>query len=397
MLAPPPPILLHSAASLDDPSLDHRGGETNKVYRSNSCVSDSGAYLVDGGSLANQRGPRRAYLLRQKATGEETVVTLTPLRPPVAGARTLVTQVPTFVATGSPVKSGTGLAGKARGFLSNASTELSSSLDDQNISYRSSQRRHSELQASPDALETQRLQKLYSMFRRQASGETNSTMSPLNQQRLDDWLLELESRNQLRRCSSSSTRRPRPPRRQSCAMADFLNAPGALSTRRGSRCPRKERAHSHQGSEQLMIPRVTRAQSQQGRERLMLPSPRIQRAHSHQGTELMQRRPSNYHDSSIASLKGSSGSGKLYPTTSRRCSEAVAAYAMTGDLEAAAQLLKSDRDLDDDTDTQAPPEKERRRMAVVVSCVALLITILAAAMVGLTLGLSHVMDEMSGE
>ncbi len=36
-------------------------------------------------------------------------------------------------------------------------------------------------------------------------------------------------------------------------------------------------------------------------------------------------------------------------------------------------------------------------MAIVVSCVAVAITILAAAMVGVTLGLSHMMDELSSK
>ena len=30
----------------------------------------------------------------------------------------------------------------------------------------------------------------------------------------------------------------------------------------------------------------------------------------------------------------------VYPSTSRRCSQAVAAYAATGDLEAVAEILK---------------------------------------------------------
>ena len=41
-----------------------------------------------------------------------------------------------------------------------------------------------------------------------------------------------------------------------------------------------------------------------------------------------------------------------------------------------------------------PNEKERRRMALAVSCVALLITVVAALLVGATLGLSHYMDAM---
>ena len=42
-----------------------------------------------------------------------------------------------------------------------------------------------------------------------------------------------------------------------------------------------------------------------------------------------------------------------------------------------------------------PNEKERRRMALAVSCVALLITVVAALLVGFTLGLSHYMDAMA--
>ena len=40
-----------------------------------------------------------------------------------------------------------------------------------------------------------------------------------------------------------------------------------------------------------------------------------------------------------------------------------------------------------------PSEKERKNMVIVVSCVGLLITVLAATMVGITLGLSHLLEE----
>ena len=52
--------------------------------------------------------------------------------------------------------------------------------------------------------------------------------------------------------------------------------------------------------------------------------------------------------------------------------------------------------LDDDEDAvncEPPSEKERRNMVIVVSCVGLVITILAATMVGITLGLSHMIEE----
>ena len=130
----------------------------------------------------------------------------------------------------------------------------------------------------------------------------------------------------------------------------------------------------------------------------------MQRAMSHQGTEILNppnppMRQKRCDSRSIGSRrKSSAGSGKPYPTTSRRCSEAVATYAATGDFEAAAAILRNDdKDDDDDDDDVAPPEKERRRMAIVVSCVAVAITILAAAMVGVTLGLSHMMDELSSK
>ena len=91
---------------------------------------------------------------------------------------------------------------------------------------------------------------------------------------------------------------------------------------------------------------------------------------------------------------GSSRRSSVYPTTSRRCSEAVAEFAATGDLEAVAEILKAGKDSpeDDDEGFAMPPEKERRRLVLVVSCVGLTMTFMAAIMVGITLGLSHMME-----
>ena len=84
----------------------------------------------------------------------------------------------------------------------------------------------------------------------------------------------------------------------------------------------------------------------------------------------------------------------VYPTTSRRCSQAVAAYAATGDLEAVAEILKGDKDTDpDEEDFVMPPEKERKKMVLLISCIGLTMTFMAAIMVGITLGLSHVIEE----
>ena len=123
MLAPPrpPTIMLNSAASLEVPSTPAGaspasagtagGGETtrggagsySRVYRSNSCISDGGAaYMV--APMQPSRRPSKAYLLKQKSSGEETVVMLTRVGPPVVGARTFTTRVPTFVSAGVPVR-----------------------------------------------------------------------------------------------------------------------------------------------------------------------------------------------------------------------------------------------------------------------------------------------------
>lgn len=91
---------------------------------------------------------------------------------------------------------------------------------------------------------------------------------------------------------------------------------------------------------------------------------------------------------------GSSRRSSVYPTTSRRCSEAVAAYAATGDLEAVAEILRGDKESDpEEDDFVMPPEKERKRMVLVISCIGLTMTFMAAIMVGITLGLSHIIEE----
>ena len=72
----------------------------------------------------------------------------------------------------------------------------------------------------------------------------------------------------------------------------------------------------------------------------------------------------------------------------------MAAYAATGDLEAVAEILKGDKDTDpDEEDFVMPPEKERKKMVLLISCIGLTMTFMAAIMVGITLGLSHVIEE----
>ena len=73
----------------------------------------------------------------------------------------------------------------------------------------------------------------------------------------------------------------------------------------------------------------------------------------------------------------------------------MAAYAASGDLEAVAEMLRADKEhgRHDDDDFVMPPEKERKRLVLVISCVGLTMTFLAAVMVGITLGFSQTLDE----
>ena len=55
---------------------------------------------------------------------------------------------------------------------------------------------------------------------------------------------------------------------------------------------------------------------------------------------------------------------------------------------------KGDKDTDpDEEDFVMPPEKERKKMVLLISCIGLTMTFMAAIMVGITLGLSHVIEE----
>ena len=53
---------------------------------------------------------------------------------------------------------------------------------------------------------------------------------------------------------------------------------------------------------------------------------------------------------------------------------------------------KLEKDMEED-EFVLPPEKERKRLVLVVSCVGLTMTFLAAIMVGITLGFSQTMDD----
>ena len=69
------------------------------------------------------------------------------------------------------------------------------------------------------------------------------------------------------------------------------------------------------------------------------------------------------------------------------------AYALHLHLAMKYQIISKIDDDDEVMNREPPSEKERKNMVIVVSCVGLIITILAATMVGITLGLSHLFEE----
>ena len=78
----------------------------SRGYRSDSCYSDITALM--GGPNAPlgpnaARRPSRAFLLRQKSTGEEVVVMMTPIKASGANSKTVVSRVPTYVASSGKI------------------------------------------------------------------------------------------------------------------------------------------------------------------------------------------------------------------------------------------------------------------------------------------------------
>ena len=153
------------------------------------------------------------------------------------------------------------------------SNGLRRASDDERVTYKSSsRRRHSEFQVSPDALEVQRLQKLYTMFRKKASGG-GDLLSPDKQKQLDKWLKELENRgggvtSALNNTTDFLTTSPTPlglSLRRSCSAK--RSSGGAAGYKN-----RKQRANSH----------VAVASKIDDTQLALLSNQRIHRAHSHQ-------------------------------------------------------------------------------------------------------------------
>ena len=142
-----------------------------------------------------------------------------------------------------------------------------------------------------------------------------------------------------------------PSRRQSTCISSNAN----LNTNVTPLLPNIEKAQSASNSDSVLkedndlLNVISRAQSQQDKieSRFLMPDQnprRIHRAQSHcPGVDVrsLQKAASRSNRESRSSL---SRSPNLYPSTSRRCSEAVAAYAATGDLEMARNLILEARE-----------------------------------------------------
>lgn len=216
----------------------------SQFQRSNSCLSDSVALLVphqagnsrrpsaisvgsvgQGKSLAPP-GHHKAYLIRQRSTGEEVVVTMSPVRSPVVGARTVVSQVPQFLASGQFVTP-----------LITSNKKKRSSLDDENILYNSLMtpadysRRYSEMVGAEEVIAANRLQKMYQQYRKQAHANSDETMMHQNE-RLNDWLMEKENRRRRKSCAVTAAE----------SSGKRVSSAGHLTT--PCRRNRAERAHS---------------------------------------------------------------------------------------------------------------------------------------------------------
>ena len=275
-------------------------GATDEVTsRRNSCVSDGAPFLLRAAPAAGSRrasalsasgiaavaaaasnaksggGGRKAFLLRQRSTGEEVVVTMAALGSPVKGARTVVSQVPTFVTTaarGAP----TGRTAKSR----------KTSFDDHQVSYDSLMtpadysRRFSEMVHSQDVLLQNHLEKIYQKFRSSRGSDADEVDLATDgaemmavpppprkrkQDRLDDWLTEMERRKRRPSCAlgefgrqaAASAKGPMPMPATGTAAQQQRNLMAATSTKSLPKSPQRERLYrssSHAGAAGLNIP-----------------------------------------------------------------------------------------------------------------------------------------------
>ncbi len=409
MLAPPPPAGANGFL---------QASNNAREQRSNSSVSDSVALFASAAAAASgDREERRrrlsalsvgcrggtggattpsstqkAFLIRQKRTGEEMVVTMSSVRSPVMGARTVVSHVPRYLANARFV------AAQSRPLVNGNKRR---SLDDNAVNYNSLMtpsdynRRFSEMVNAQDALAAKRLEKIYQRARRAATlGPAAATTASddgvggpgAEEARLGEWLAEHE-------------------RRRSCAVGEFA-AQAAAHAKTPYLIPPVPPTRSHRAQsfglaqEPFLLARSCSKRSTK--------SARCYReggAGSRRNSALPARAES-FEERQRKLRSGSSGN-----SSTRRhkpgCRNGGGSDTRA-DLEAAAALLLNEvsggacgnssgvNSLPiNDEGLRPPPEKERRRIVLIVSCVALAITIFAASLVGLTLGLSNWLEDLT--
>ncbi len=365
-----------------------------------------------------------SFLLRERGGGgEEVVVTMRPVGPPVQGARAVVARIPSYQSTISPSPPQITVGGGGRDLPQQLPGKKRRSLDDGDVDYDSLLppselvRRFSELGGVGDeVLAANRLQKAYARFRRRARAASE-----------DDFALALDEAESEHGRLSEWVRRDREERRRSCAVGEFASQAAArartpvLLSKEGGRI----RAHSSVG---LAMP-PGGLELRDGR-RLCSSSYNIEHRRGAGGGNGSGHRRHSHLPKQQSSGGGSGGGLTVQGHLARRRSNCGDVRSTTreqqqqdllhleharrngsgrgrphdpaSDLEAAAQRLLHEVApghpgivVNDLSGEKAPPEKERRRMVLAVSCVALAITVFAALLVGLTLGLSHMLEDLT--
>ncbi len=359
-----------------------------------------------------QQQLNQAFLLRERCSGDEAVVTVRPVGQAVQGARAVSARVPSFLsASVTPPRI---VVGSPNGGNNQRKRR---SLDDRDIDYDSLlpppafNRRFSEAVNAVDVIAANRLEKAYAKYRRRAHAASDDTFAAAT--------LEQEALNSDHERLSEWVRQDRE-RRRSCAVGEFASQAAAraktplLLPLRPGGVPRAERAHSSVGL-MMVQPRgnncdgtmedqrsirsassyynIERSQriGSGGRRGSYLPKPNNQQGLTVPGQKVHRRR----------SRCDSIGKRHQQHQHSESLSPKLSLHDPASDLEAAAQRLLHEVApghpglIVNDLTERAPPEKERRRMVLAVSCVALAITVFAALLVGLTLGMSHLLEDLT--
>ncbi len=410
-----------------------------------------------GGGGSNHRNQRAAFLLRKRSSGEEVVVSLQPVGPAVQGARAVIAKVPSFQSSAAvkatctpPLTSPQIVIDRGGGGGLTATPRKRRSLDDGDVDYVSLlppadlSRRFSEAaDVGADVVAANELQKAYAKYRRRARAASDDAFADS----LGGRLGILRDREQ-HEALCEWVRRDRE-RRRSCAVGEFASQAAARAKTPVLLHPAGSaglQSVGSGGSGSLGVPRAQRAHSSVGlrggggefldaMERRSLRSSSsfnvdesggggaggrgggrgggggnrrasyLPKQYSYDPHHLQKRRSrcgSQSEGASGAKRHSTHGGGQHpRPSASHHSRLHLQHDPTASDLEEAAQRLLHEVApghpglIVNDLHEKSPPEKERRRMALAVSCVALAITVFAALLVGLTLGLSHLLEDLT--